>query len=42
VSAATKEKNGMTPREPLDLNEVTIIEELEEKVTPGSVVSILD
>ena len=32
----------MTEKELLDLNEVTFIEELEDKVTPGSLVSILD
>ena len=32
----------MTEREPLDLNELALIEELEEKVTPESTVAILD
>ena len=32
----------MTEREPLDLNELASIEELEAKLTPGSTVAILD
>jgi len=32
----------MTEREPLDPNEVALIEELEAKLTPDSTVAILD
>ena len=32
----------MTERESLDLNELPLIEELEEKLAPGSLVEILD
>jgi len=32
----------MTEKKPLDLSEVVLIEELEEKLAPGSLVEILD
>ena len=40
--AQTEEKNVTREKEPVDLNETILIEELEEKLAPESTVAILD